>query len=86
MFRAIANGESTSQVAEALGLSVKTIETYRESIKRKLGLQSAHQLVEAALQWKQGEMIGCARANCCMESPQARCSERSPQARNCPRN
>lgn len=58
VFRAIANGESTSHVAEALQLSVKTIETYRESIKRRLGLQTAHQLVEAALQWKQGESIG----------------------------
>ena len=86
VFRAIANGESTSQIAEELGLSVKTIETYRESIKRKLGLQTAHQLVEAALQWKQGESIGCARANCCMESPQPRCNERAAPARNCPRN
>lgn len=57
VFQAIARGETTSDIAEVLGLSVKTIETYREGIKRKLGLNSGGELLGAAVRWKQGELL-----------------------------
>jgi hypothetical protein len=38
-------------VATVLGLSFKTIETHRENIKHKLGLQGANQLVHFATEW-----------------------------------
>ena len=44
-------GQSTRKIAEALRLSFKTIETHRDNIKRKLGLQDAVELVHYATQW-----------------------------------
>jgi DNA-binding NarL/FixJ family response regulator len=51
VFRLIGGGGSTSQVADALGLSVKTIETYRAHIKRKLGFADGNDLVRQAIRW-----------------------------------
>jgi DNA-binding NarL/FixJ family response regulator len=48
IFEFIANGRTTSQIARALHLSVKTIETYRSRIKIKLKLNSGLQLVARA--------------------------------------
>jgi len=61
VFERIGNGDGAAKIAEAVGLSVKTIETYRDSIKRKLGLSSAAALQEAATQWKWGEHINLTR-------------------------
>lgn len=61
VFERIGNGDSAAKIAEAVGLSVKTIETYRDSIKRKLALGSAAALQEAATQWKWGEHINMTR-------------------------
>lgn len=44
-------GKSTRQVAEALHLSVKTIETHRLHIKEKLGFKQAEELVKFAIEW-----------------------------------
>jgi DNA-binding NarL/FixJ family response regulator len=44
-------GLSTREVASELRLSFKTIETHRENIKRKLGLQSAAALIHYATEW-----------------------------------
>ena len=55
VFRWIARGFGTRQIAEKLGLSIKTVETYRENIKRKLDLQSGNELVRHAILWAQGE-------------------------------
>lgn len=57
VFVRIGDGEGTSSIAGALGVSVKTIETHRENIKRKLGLDSAHALLTAAVQWRDGEFM-----------------------------
>jgi DNA-binding NarL/FixJ family response regulator len=51
VFEHIGRGVGTRDIAERLGLSVKTIETYRENIKRKLALQSNTELIRRAVQW-----------------------------------
>ena len=51
VFHLIGQGFGTSQIAEHLHLSVKTIETYRTHIKDKLGLANANELRQYAIQW-----------------------------------
>jgi two-component system response regulator NreC len=46
-------GLSTRQIAAEVNRSLKTIETHRENIKRKLGLSGAAELVHFAAQWAQ---------------------------------
>jgi two-component system response regulator NreC len=46
----VAQGYTNQQVAERLGLSVKTIETYRSRLVDKLGLRSRADLVRYALE------------------------------------
>lgn len=55
VFRLIGFGRTTREIAEELGLSVKTIESYRAHIKKKLTLKSATQLVQHATRWLQEE-------------------------------
>jgi DNA-binding NarL/FixJ family response regulator len=54
VFEQIASGRPTSRIAAQLGISVKTVETYRGNIKNKLGLPSSTALTEAALLWRRG--------------------------------
>ncbi len=51
VFDLIGRGLSTSQIAARLKLSIKTIETHRAHIKKKLHLQSANELTMRAVQW-----------------------------------
>jgi DNA-binding NarL/FixJ family response regulator len=51
VFRLIGQGKSTSGIAKALHLSVKTVETHRENIKNKLDLANASELAREALIW-----------------------------------
>ena len=51
VFELIGRGVSTSQMAERLNLSTKTIETHQAHIKKKLGLGSAHELTQRAIRW-----------------------------------
>jgi len=51
VFELIGRGIATSQVASQLNLSVKTIETHQAHIKKKLGLNSAHELTQRAIRW-----------------------------------
>ena len=53
----IGSGLSTQEVATKLHLSVKTIQTYREHIKRKLGLRNATDLVHHATHWVENEAM-----------------------------
>lgn len=53
VFQMIGQGNGTRQIAEELHLSVKTVETYREHLKQKLGLKDAAELVQHAVQWVQ---------------------------------
>lgn len=45
----IAEGRSSKEVADALGISVKTAETHRANLMRKLGLHSVSELVHYAI-------------------------------------
>ncbi|WP_028998093.1 response regulator transcription factor [Azohydromonas australica] len=47
---AMARGESSKQIARALDLSVRTVETHRQNIKRKLELDSPADLMRYALE------------------------------------
>ena len=47
----IGGGLSTREVAKALSLSMKTVESHRQRIKRKLSLATGSQLVQYAVNW-----------------------------------
>ena len=51
VYQLIGQGHTTAEIAQLLDLSVKTIETYRAHIKRKLGLSSGAALTRSAVQW-----------------------------------
>ena len=51
VFLLIGKGHGTSQIADRLYLSVKTIESYRAHIKEKLSLSNATELLQYAIQW-----------------------------------
>jgi DNA-binding NarL/FixJ family response regulator len=55
VFQLIGNGYSTRDIAGKLNLSVKTIDSYREHLKTKLGLANATELVRCAIQWGKAE-------------------------------
>lgn len=46
----LARGHASRQIAEALGLSVRTVETHRQNIKRKLGLEGQAELIKYAVE------------------------------------
>jgi DNA-binding NarL/FixJ family response regulator len=56
VFRLIGQWKKTREIAEELHLSVKTIEYYREQIKRKLSLKDAAELTQYATSWVQREI------------------------------
>jgi DNA-binding NarL/FixJ family response regulator len=62
IFQLIGSGLGTKKIAHELNLSVKTIETHRENIKRKLGLISGRQLVERATAWVTENLVPLQRA------------------------
>ncbi len=51
VFELIGRGKGSRAIAEELELSVHTIETHRENIRRKLNLASGSELVQRAVQW-----------------------------------
>lgn len=54
VFQLIGEGLSTRKIAVELGLGIKTIETYRFHIKKKLGIQDNTQLIQQAVRWSSG--------------------------------
>jgi DNA-binding NarL/FixJ family response regulator len=50
VLRHIAKGESNKQIARALDLSVRTVETHRLNIKRKLGIEGQAELIKFAVE------------------------------------
>lgn len=53
----LGQGISTRDIAEKLHLSIKTIESYRANIKRKLGLKNAAELMRYAVDWVRTEGV-----------------------------
>lgn len=51
VFDMIGRGQSTKGIARALGLSIKTIETYRAKLKEKLRLNTGTELHRHAVSW-----------------------------------
>ncbi len=50
VFRCIGKGMNTSEIADSLLISVKTVEAHREHIKRKLNLKRSSELLRFAIQ------------------------------------
>jgi DNA-binding NarL/FixJ family response regulator len=67
VFRLVGSGFQTGQIAAALHVSSKTVDSHREHLKRKLGLASGSDLVRHAIQWSKGE------ADCVVEGPVSPC-------------
>jgi DNA-binding NarL/FixJ family response regulator len=51
IFQLLGSGLGAGQIAQSLGLSVKTVETHQENIKHKLQLSSCAELRERACRW-----------------------------------
>lgn len=49
VLRAVARGYTNQQIADDIGLSVKTVESYRARLMRKLGLKERADLVRVAI-------------------------------------
>ena len=54
----IGRGKSSRQAAESLNVSVKTVESHRQSLKRKLNLATNAQLLQYSVQWFAGHANG----------------------------
>ena len=54
----IGRGFGTRQIAEMMGLSVRTVESHRAHIKQKLSLQNATELIHYAVHWVQSQEVG----------------------------
>ena len=51
VFQLIGDGYSTHEIADRLHLSMKTVASHRENIKRKLNLSSSEELARFAIHW-----------------------------------
>jgi DNA-binding NarL/FixJ family response regulator len=56
----IGKGMSTRETAHSLNLSIKTVESHRQRIKRKLNLTTGTQLVQYAVNWFTGREAAAA--------------------------
>ncbi len=51
VFRHIGQGVKTAEIAERMHISVKTVETYRDRIRKRLNLSDGTELAQYAIQW-----------------------------------
>ena len=58
VFRLLAAGRETSEIARDLSVSLKTVQSYCARIKDKLNLRNATELLQAATRWADAEKIG----------------------------
>lgn len=58
VFTHLGKGKTSSEIATALIISPKTVETHRARIKEKLGIESGHELMRRAMQWVQEQERG----------------------------
>lgn len=52
VYTLIGEGHATSEIAEKLGMSPKTVQTHRERIRMKLGLKNSSELSYSAILWR----------------------------------
>ena len=57
VFELIGRGKTTREIAEALALSPKTIESHRANLKRKLNVETIPELIQRAVLWVQSPML-----------------------------
>jgi DNA-binding NarL/FixJ family response regulator len=57
IFRMIGQGRSAAQIAQSLFLSVHTIESHRDNIKRKLSVSSLSELTRMAVLWSNSSRV-----------------------------
>jgi DNA-binding NarL/FixJ family response regulator len=50
ILRCLARGLASKQIAKALGISVRTVESHRQSIKRKLNIEGQAELIKFAVE------------------------------------
>lgn len=50
IMRSLSQGHASRQIAEELGLSVRTVETHRQNIRRKLSLEGQAELIKYAVE------------------------------------
>jgi len=53
VFQLLGRGRSTKEIACEMGISPKTVESYRENLKKKLGVDNSLALVRLAILWQQ---------------------------------
>ena len=58
VFQLIGDGYATHEIADHLHLSIKTVATHRENIKRKLKLKSSEELGRSAIHWQRYRQVG----------------------------
>jgi DNA-binding NarL/FixJ family response regulator len=58
IFQLLGAGVNAREIAGKLHLSVKTVETHRENIKRKLKLSSAAELMRYSVNWVERQNVG----------------------------
>jgi len=58
VFRMLGEGRTSREISECLHVGFKTVQTYRERIKTKLGIGSANELVQQAVLHVQAEAAG----------------------------
>jgi DNA-binding NarL/FixJ family response regulator len=51
IFRFLGLGNSTRQISESLGISIKTVQVHCGNIREKLGIHGATELLSAAVRW-----------------------------------
>lgn len=55
VFNLIGKGIGRKEIGDQLHVSIKTVGTYREKIKQKLGIKSSPELVRRAVEWVQSQ-------------------------------
>lgn len=56
VFRLIGEGKTSPEIATEMALAVKTVETYRSTIRRKLSLRNNVELIQVSFAWLQATM------------------------------
>lgn len=58
VFELIGHGKTTREIAGALNLSIKTVDSHRMHIKEKLAITTAPELVKRAVHYVENEIVG----------------------------